>query len=143
MKALLALVVVWVAAVYFYEFRFSKRQMIAAVAHEIASSPAPVFGLVKTTFDCAATSGAVTGLQVSGAAAIVECGTGFTEATTRCASGFPMIGYGDQIKCAAAESVHCAGGPLQTIGLFKDDSFCGDVSDRDLGPPQEAPRADD
>ncbi len=142
-KPALALIVVWAVVVYGYEFRLLRRPVLAPAQLESTDTPAPLFGLANVAFACATSHGFVTGVQVTGNQATAECASGFTEQTTRCASSLPMSGYGDQIKCQQSEAIHCHGGPLQTLGLFKDDSFCGDVSDRDLGPPQEAPRTED
>jgi hypothetical protein len=143
LKSLILIAIIWAAAVYGYEFRLAQRPSLSKAQLASVDTPAPLFGLANVTFACAASHGFVTGVQVTGTQASAECGSGFTEQTTHCPSGLPMSGYGEQIKCAQGEAIHCHGGPLQTVGLFKDDSFCGDVSDRDLGPPQESPRADD
>jgi hypothetical protein len=148
MKWLFALLIAWTIAVYAYEFKILKRPALAA-ALTASERPAPEFGLANLTFACAAQKGFVTGLRLSGGeggtpvGVQVVCESGFTDQTTRCPSLLPMAGFGEQIKCQQAEAIHCHGGPLQTLGLFKDDSFCGDVSDRDMGPPEEAPRTED
>jgi hypothetical protein len=145
-KTVFAMIAVTAAAVSAYEFRILKRPTLAVLDASLASSvaneePAPAFGLANVSFACATSSGFVTGVQVEGGGASASCSSGFTEATTRCASNGPLRGFGEQIKCAPGEAIHCAGGPLQALGLFKDDSFCGDVSDRDMGPPGDADRA--
>lgn len=138
---------IWAVAVYGYEFKGVQRPKIAGVVKS-EEKPAPDFGLANVDFTCAAQHGFVTALQMQGSTGSysvqsIQCESPFTEATTRCPMAGPMQGYGDQIKCPEVESVHCHGGPLQTLGLFKDDSFCGDITDRDLGPPADAPRSDD
>ena len=148
LSPLLTLILIWAAVVYAYEFKILKRPMMSSVVGTVVDTPAPEFGLANVTFPCAAQTGFVTSVHLAGSRGALAvsnsaCEIRFSEATTRCPSNVPMSGYGDQIKCAQAEAVHCHGGPLQTLGLFKDDSFCGDVSDRDLGPPQEAVRAED
>lgn len=142
-KTVFAMIAVTAAAVSAYEFRILKRPSLAAL-NSVSSSdgePALAFGLANVSFACAATSGFVTDVQIEGENATATCLSGFTEATTRCPSDVPLRGFGEQIKCAPGEAIHCAGGPLQALGLFKDDSFCGDVSDRDMGPPGDATRA--
>lgn len=143
MKLLIGLIVIWAIVVYGYEFRLLRRPSLAIAKADVNESPAPALGLSNVSFACASQRGFVSAVQVGkGMAVSAECASGFTEATTRCSSLLPMAGFGEMIKCAEPEAIHCHGGPLQVVGLFKDDSFCGDVSDRDLGPPEEAPRAD-
>ncbi len=142
------LILIWAAGVYAYEFKILKRPLLNSESIVQVDAPAPEFGLAHVTFACAAQRGFVTSVRLSGnlgalAVASSTCEGRFSEATTRCPSNLPMSGYGDSIKCAVSEAIHCHGGPLQALGLFKDDSFCGDVSDRDLGPPQAAVRAED
>lgn len=145
---LIATIVIAVAAYVGYEFKILKRPVIPTFSAQVAEAAAPEFGLANVTFSCATQRGFVTNVRLNGKAGAIgvseaACDAGFIEQTTRCPSGLPMAGFGDQIKCSQGESIHCHGGPLQTLGLFKDDSFCGDVSDRDMGPPQDAPRAED
>jgi hypothetical protein len=143
-QVVVAMILIACAAIWVYEFRVLQRPRLskrlgggaAATAGEASTvAAAPAFGLAKVSFACAAEHGFVTAVRVNGATTVAECGNGFTEATTRCASSFPMMGFGDGIMCAAGEEIRCAGKPLQAIGLFKGDSYCGDASDRDTGPP--------
>jgi hypothetical protein len=148
LSPLLMIVLIWALAVYAYEFKILKRPSLSFGAEALAVAPAPEFGLANVTFDCASQRGFVTSVKITGsmgalAMPVATCESPFREATTRCPSNLPMSGYGDQIKCANVEAIHCHGGPLQTLGLFNADSFCGDVSERDLGPPQESARAEE
>ena len=143
-RFVILLVALVAAGVSGYEFRILQRARLSASTVESAQSvAAPVFGLANVSFACAETHGFVTEVKVAGESATPSCAPAFTEATTRCPSLFPMLGYGEQIKCASGEAIHCAGGPVQALGLFKDDSFCGDVSDRDMGPPGDSERVGD
>jgi hypothetical protein len=147
-RPLVTLFIVWALAVYAYEFKILKRPALSEVGHTVeAQTKFLPFNLSNVNFNCAAQHGFATNVQIAGSDRFsvtdVRCETGFTEATTRCPSLLPMSGFGDQIQCMQPEAIHCHGGPLQSIGLFNEDSFCGDVSDRDLGPPQDAPRAQD
>lgn len=103
--------------------------------------PSPDFNLKNVVFKCASDQGFATAVNVVGASDVrAICETALTPQTTRCPSSFPLSGFAGLIKCAEGESIHCHDGPLQTLGLFQDDSFCGDITDRDMGPPEAAPR---
>lgn len=145
-RSLVILALIWLAVLYFVEFEVIRRPQLKdeSVPASPAETAVPDFNLKNVAFNCAAQTGLVTSVKLEpGGRVLAKCETSLTDATTRCPSGLPVAGYGDLIKCSEGEAVHCHDGPLQTLGLFKDDSFCGDITDRDLGPPQEAARSDD
>lgn len=141
----LAVIVVWIAAVYIFEFRLREFPTVAQMKADQNTVVDSVYGLHDVAFECAQTSAFVTSLSLVKASesyslSDAKCEPRLEVETTRCQTEFPMRSFSNLIACAKPEEIGCAeAAPLQRVGLFEGDSLCGTASEQDLGAP--APQA--